>query len=57
MLALVYKSHKFHQLKVKVITESMTFPPGKEVAGAAVAIVGFHLLLAGLEGIKSQSSL
>lgn len=41
---LVYKSHKFNQLKVKVITETVTFPPGKEAAGAVVSAVGFHLL-------------
>lgn len=57
MLASVYKSHKFHQLKVRVITESTMFPPGKEAAGAAVAVVGFHLLQAVLESVKSQSSL
>ena len=57
MLALVYKSHKFHQLKVRVITESTIFPPGKEAAGAVVAVVGFHLLQAGLESAKSQSFL
>lgn len=57
MLALVYKSHRFHQLKVKVITESRMFPPGKEAAGAVVAVVGFHLLQGGLESVKSQSSL
>lgn len=57
MLASVYKSHRFHQLKVKVITESRMFPPGKEAAGAVVAVVGFHLLQGGLESVKSQSSL
>lgn len=57
MLVSVYKSHEFHELKVKVITESTTFPPGKEAAGAVVAAVGFHLLQAGLESVKSQSSL
>lgn len=56
MLVLAYKSHKFHQLKVKVIRKSTTFPPGKEAAGAVVAVVGFHLLQAGLESVKSQSS-
>lgn len=53
----VYKSHKFNQIKVKIITESVTFPPGKEAAGAVVAAVGFCLLQAGLESFKSQSSL
>lgn len=57
MLASVYKSHKFHQLKVKVITESAAFPPGKEAAGPVVAVVGFHFLQADLESVKSQSSL
>lgn len=53
----VYRSHKFNQLKVKLITESVTFPPGKEAAGTVVAAVGFCLLKAGLESFKSQSSL
>lgn len=44
----VYRSHKFNQLKVKVITESVTFPSGKEAAGAVVAAVGFYLLKAWL---------
>lgn len=53
----VYKSCKFNQLKVKVITESVTFPPGKEAAEAVVTAVGFCLLKAGLGSFKSQSSL
>lgn len=50
-------NHEFHQLKVRVITESTTFPPGKEAAGTVFTAVAFHLLQAGLEGVKSQSSL
>lgn len=55
MLALVFKIHRFHHLKVKVITESM-FPLRKEAAGAVAAAVVFHLLQAGLECVKCQSS-
>lgn len=57
MLVSVYKSHQFHQLDVKIITESATFPFVKEAAGAVVAVVGFHLLQAVSESVKSQSSL
>lgn len=46
MFVSVYKSHQFHQLNVKIIAESATFPFMREAAGAVIAVVSFHLLQA-----------